>query len=103
MFRIHLARCFVLSGAMFVVGCNTCSDRPSMFSRFRTTSTQPAAMSSGDCNGPLLSSQPGTVIPAPQQNIPRIDENGKQMPWDPKMSRTGIKTNTVVQPPKEGS
>ena len=36
MFRIHLARLFVLSGAMFVVGCNTCSDRPSMFSRFRT-------------------------------------------------------------------
>ena len=45
-----------------------------------------------------MTTQPGTVLPAaPQQNIPRIDENGKQMPWDGKTSRPGIKTGTEIR------
>jgi hypothetical protein len=52
---------------------------------------------------------PGNVLPPPgatnvQPNIPRIDENGKQMPWDPKTSgRTGTKTGNEVKATKEGT
>jgi hypothetical protein len=46
---------------------------------------------------------PGSVLPNPQQNIPRIDENGKQLPWDPKTSRPGTKTGNEVKIQKEGT
>jgi hypothetical protein len=44
----------------------------------------------------------GAVLPPPANNIPRIDENGKQMPWDPKSTgRNGTKTGEVRMP-KDG-
>ncbi len=113
MFRIHLARLIVLGAAVFLAGCNctsrnscsTCSDRPGLFSRFRTaSSTQPVVISSGDCcngsmNGPMLPPpQPG-IPPGPPQNstIPRIDEAPQKL-YDPKMSgRVGTKTGNPIQ------
>jgi len=113
MHRIHLARLALLSGVLFMSGCNwcrTCSDRPGLFSRFRMASnTQPVVMPSGECcdpgmGGPMLPSPgPGNVLPPPDKNIPRIDENGKQLPWDPKMSRPAPKTGNEVKNSKEGT
>lgn len=120
MFRIHLARFMALGAALLVIGCNssggglcnTCGDRPGLFSRFRTTSTTQPVMVGGECcdrtvTGPILPpmGQPGSTLPAPQPNtnIPRADENGKQMPWDPKMSgRPGVKTGNDNRFLKEG-
>ncbi len=122
MFRKPISRLLAVSAVLFLAGCNSsgsrsglCSscngEKPGMFSRFRTTSSsnQPMIISSGQCcdqggmtSGPYLPApQQGTILPSPQttpqpQNIPRIDENGKQMPWDPKMSgRPGIKTADI--------
>lgn len=50
-----------------------------------------------------ITTTPGNTLPIPQQNIPRIDENGKQLPWDPKTSRSGTKTGNQVIKTKEGT
>jgi len=128
MFRIHLLRLFALGAATILVGCqssggglcSTCGDKPGLFSRFRTTSSsEPVVISSGDScdrgavvNGPFLppmqqqQQQPGMILPNPQPNTniqPRIDENGKQGIWDPKMSsrpigtKTGTETRTIIK------
>lgn len=116
MFRNHLGRLALLSTILFTSGCSLCrsssccDEKPGLFSRCRLSSnSQPVVISSGQCcdtaiAGPMLpGSAPGYVLPAPQQNIPRIDENGKQMPWDPKTSRPGTKTGNEVRTPKEGT
>ena len=116
MFRIHLARFFVLTATMFIAGCSTCGsgcERPGLLTRFRAAMNPPQAVpiSSGDCCdqgavGPMLPptfAVPGSTLPPPQSTIPRIDENGKQMPWDPKMSRPGLKTGNEVRVIKEGT
>ena len=112
MLRFHLARISLFSSILFVGGCNwcrPCNDGPGFFDRFRfANNTRPVVISSGDCcdsgiTGPMLPGAPGSVLPAPQQNIPRIDENGKQLPWDPKTSRPGTKTGNVVTKTKEGT
>jgi hypothetical protein len=86
-----------------------------MFSRFRTASGNgTVVVPAGECcdrgmSGPFLPTappapQPG-MIPAQPNPIPRIDENGKQLPWSPdgKVSgRPGIKTNNDGKPIKEG-
>jgi hypothetical protein len=113
MFRMQLARLSLFAGALMAAGCSSCgscndrpglfsSDRPPLFSRTRTTS-QPVVVSTGECcdgkgavTGPYLpiAPQPGMLPPtSPMPNIPRIDENGKEVPWDGKTStRPGIKT-----------
>ena len=114
MFRNQLARLFALGEAIFVAGCDstgsmcsTCSDRPPLFSRFRTTSTtQPVMISSGDCCngtvvGPYIPPAPGTIIPPqpqPQPNsvMPSINDNGQQKLWNGQPSgRTSIKTGST--------
>jgi hypothetical protein len=131
MFRNHLGRWSIIAATLFVAGCNTCSDRPPLFSRFRTTSVvsggcggccegavtgpyvppcgapgcgAPAAPPCGVPGGPPCGGAPGAMIPPqplaqpPQPTIPRIDENGKQLPWDGKStSQQGIKTSNGVQ------
>ena len=108
MFRRHAACWLLLSATIFTTGCgwfrdrNTCcgySERSGLFSRFRpASSTRPIIVPTNGCcdapvTGPYLPSAPqGSVLPAPQPSIPRIDENGKQLPWDPKMSKPGVKT-----------
>jgi hypothetical protein len=106
MFRTQSARWAVIASALFVVGCNSCSDRPPLFSRFRTTSTHPVVVPAGDCcNGAVVTGpfvppvvQPGPGVGPQPAPIPRIDENGKQVPWDPQTSsRPGIKTGNPGQ------
>ncbi len=116
MFRRSLAPLALLGSISFLSGCNLCrsssccDDRPGLFSRFRmASSTQPVVISSGECcdsaiTGPMLPGvAPGNMLPAPQQPIPRIEENGKQMPWDPKTSRPGTKTSNEVKSTKGGT
>jgi hypothetical protein len=118
MFRIHLARFFLLGAALFAAGCSSdrpglfsscssCGSQPGLWSRMRaSSSTQPVSMQGDCCNDRIVSGpyvppmqpmQPTTIIPAPQSpqsTIPRIDENAKQMPYDPnKMSRPGTTTS----------
>ena len=118
MFRIRMGRWLCLGAVLFLAGCssrNSCSDaRPGFFSRFRMASnTHSSVAPVGECcgresmgsMGPYvpMTTQPGVVLPAAplaqpqQQNIPRIDENGNQMPWDGKTSRPGIKTGTELR------
>jgi hypothetical protein len=125
MFRTHLARLFAFSAATFLVGCTSpcnnggCgSERPPLFSRFRTTSTsQPVVMSSGECcngnvTGPYVPPMPpgtyvspvppgGTYVPPPPgQPVPRINDNGgKQMPYVPDNMSSRQGTKTVIQNP----
>jgi hypothetical protein len=119
MFRTLVARFAFLASSLFIAGCassrnNCCTDdRPGFFSRFRLCNqknTHPVVVANGDCcgdvtGGPILPG--GNVLPPPatnvQPNIPRIDENGKQMPWDPKTGRTGTKTGNEVKATKEGT
>jgi hypothetical protein len=100
-------------------GCNTCGDeRPGFFSRFRLASnnnhgSQGVVISDGGCcngcgegapvTGPYLppAVPPGNVLPPANPSIPRIDENGKQMPWDPKTSRP--RSTAEVRANKEGA
>jgi len=108
MFRTKLARLTCVAASLFLAGCtsNSCCDRPGLFSRDRPPlfgSRTSVAVSTGGCcegtptSGPYLPpvSQPGTIV-NPQQPIPRIDENGKQIPWDPSKptAQNGIKTAT---------
>ncbi len=127
MFRIHLIRLFVLGAATILVGCNstgggglcnTCGDKPGLFSRFRTTSSSdPVVISSGEMvqgpvvNGPYMPPaqpplQPG-VLPSPTPNtapIPPVDQNGKQYQWNPNMSsRPGTKTGNETRTVREGN
>ena len=113
MFRIQLARLFTLGAACLLVGCsssgslcNSCGNRSGLLTRMRSpSSSQPVVVASGECcdrtmAGPMLPMQPGTttITPQPNTTIPRIEENGKQMPWDPKMSgRQGTKTGNPIQ------
>lgn len=116
MLRVQLARLGLLCSICFLSGCglcrstSCCDDRPGLFSRFRLCcNTQPVVVSPNPCcdsgiTGPMLPGMPpGNVLPAPQPNIPRIDENGKQLPWDPKTSRPGTKTSNEVKNVKEGT
>jgi hypothetical protein len=136
MFRIHLFRLLGLGAILFATGCNLSGDRPGLFGScnscgsqpgwfsrtFRTTSSQPVVVPSGECcgatdrivSGPYMPPmQPGTVVPVqpgpPQPNaIPRIDENGKQMPWDPNLKAyrngtTGTTTSSDDKSTKGGS
>lgn len=117
MFRKNLIRVALLASLPILSGCNLCrstsccDERPGLFSRFRFASnTQPVVISSpapccdSTMSGPMLPGMaPGNVLPIPQQNIPRIDENGKQLPWDPKTSRPGNRTGNEVKIQKEGT
>jgi hypothetical protein len=100
--------------------CGSTGSQPGWFSRtFRSTSSQPVMAPSGECcgttdrivSGPYMPPmQPGTMVvptqpPPPQPNtIPRIDENGKQMPWDPnqKTYRSGTTTSSDDKSTKGG-
>ncbi len=114
MARYKLICCMLLSTSLISIGCTSCSpcgDRPGWFSRFRTTSISRPVGDPNCCgdnfSGPVLPGQtyPGTTLPpsSPQQPIPRIEENGKQMPWDGKTSRPGLKSTTASTITKEGT
>jgi len=116
MVRYYLARVALLAVSIGIVGCNSfrnnnscCGDeRPGLFSRFRLASrSTPIMMAPDHCMaGPYLpvAPSPATTLPPPNQNIPRIDENGKQMPWDGKTSRpSGTKTGNELKTIKEGT
>ena len=115
MFRTKLARVLFLGTVLFAIGCNSCGDRPRLLSNdrpplFSGRSTS-VVVSAGDCcNGtvsgpyvpPISAPPPGTVLPQ-QPNIPRIDENGKPMPWDGKTTtRPGVTTGTSNSSPANG-